>query len=136
VSAKVYKNGMTHTEYTRGYRENNLEKTILITVKHRAKRRGHEVNIEESDIKIPIICPILGLPIFTDRVEGKKAGPSENSPSLDRIDNTKGYVKGNVQVISHKANTMKGNASPQELIKFANWVIYTYGGHHEEDSTK
>ena len=59
-----------------------------------------------------------------------------NTASFDRRDPNKGYIKGNVQVISHKANTMKGSASPEDLIKFANWVIYTYGGQHEKNSTK
>ena len=49
-----------------------------------------------------------------------------NSPSIDRIDNDKGYIKGNVQVISHKANSMKFTASKEELLKFAEWVKVTY----------
>ena len=49
-----------------------------------------------------------------------------NSPSLDRMDNSKGYVKGNVQVISHKANSMKFSASKDELLKFAEWVMRVY----------
>ena len=118
---------MTHTEYMRGYRASNIGKSLLIHAKYRGKARGHEVTIEESDIDIPIICPILGIPIFVEGKINVRAGPSDNSPSLDRIDNTKGYIKGNVQVISHKANTMKGNASPQELIKFANWIMHVYG---------
>jgi hypothetical protein len=50
----------------------------------------------------------------------------ENSPSLDRIDNTKGYIKGNIMVISNKANTMKNNATPKELTKFARWILKIY----------
>jgi hypothetical protein len=38
-----------------------------------------------------------------------------NSPSLDRIDNTKGYVPGNVWVISWRANDLKRNATLEEL---------------------
>lgn len=44
-----------------------------------------------------------------------------------RIDNNKGYIKGNVQVIGRRANIMKSSASPEELLKFAKWVINTYG---------
>ena len=69
---------------------------------------------------------ILGIPITKNICVTIRSGPHNNSPSLDRIDNTKGYIKGNIQVISHQANTMKGNATPQELIKFAQWVLKTY----------
>jgi hypothetical protein len=126
ASVKKYKAGMTHTEYSRQYKHKNQEQTMISYAKDRAKRKGFEFNIEKSDIDIPIICPILGIPIFKEMSLEKKSGPSGNSPSLDRIDNKKGYVKGNIQVISHRANTMKANASPQELIRFANWVLGTY----------
>jgi hypothetical protein len=55
-----------------------------------------------------------------------RSGGNPNSPALDRIDNNKGYVKGNVMVVSHRANMMKVDASPEELIKFAEWVLTRY----------
>jgi hypothetical protein len=47
---------------------------------------------------------------------------SHSSYSLDRIDSDKGYVKGNVQVISYRANMLKSNASIEELEKVLNWM--------------
>jgi len=123
---KKYKNGISHKEYSRLYRASNPEKIIHQHAKERAKKKGLAFNIEESDIDIPIICPILGIPIYKIGSEDKPSGPCANSASLDRIDNTKGYVKGNVAIISHKANTMKHNASPIELIRFAKWVLANY----------
>ena len=95
---------------------------MLQRVRGRARRKKYEFNLELIDILIPEMCPILGITI--DKIV--TGIPKYNSPSLDRIDNSKGYVKGNVMVISHKANAMKHNATPEELIKFAIWVMETY----------
>ena len=109
-------------EYLRAWKDKNREKDLFQLARHRALKKGIEFNIEISDIIIPEICPILGLPI-------KKAidGNRDLSPSLDRIDNAKGYIKGNIQVISFKANAMKLTADKSELINFSNWVRENYG---------
>ncbi len=78
--------------------------------KHRAKARGLEFDIEVSDIVIPEICPVLGIPLSL--TNGKNVG---SSPSLDRIDNNKGYIKGNIQVLSWRANKIKSDATLEEL---------------------
>ena len=51
--------------------------------------------------------------------EGKS---TDNSPTLDRIDNTNGYIKGNVQWLSRKANQMKSNATLKEIGKLYNYM--------------
>lgn len=112
-----------HQEYCQKYRKNNRELILLGQAKYRAKRKGIEFNLEVSDIKIPKFCPVLKIPLTEG---GSNGGPRGGSPSLDRINNLKGYIKGNVQVISHKANTMKHCANNKELILFANWVKRTY----------
>ena len=125
----------------KAYREKNKEKIyarvkawrlkyphrVLVNgARQRAIKRGLEFNIEYVDVEIPVTCPILDIPITKHICVDVRSGPHNNSPSIDRIDNTKGYTKGNIQVISHQANTMKGNASPEELIKFAHWILKTY----------
>ena len=117
---------MTHSEYAKQYKYKNKEKTMLSYAKDRANKKGLEFNIEHTDIMIPSICPVLDIPIFYKRF-GIVKGPCINSPSLDRIDNSKGYIKGNIQVISHLANTMKASASKEQLISFAKWILRTYG---------
>lgn len=89
---------------------NSLKKYLLRSAKQRAKARGLEFNIDLSDIELPTICPLLGIPL---KVSSNKA--TDNSYSLDRIDSSKGYVKGNVWVISRRANTLKNNATVEEL---------------------
>jgi hypothetical protein len=96
----------------------NYKKQILHRTEIRARVKGLEFNINESDIVIPETCPILEVPI----VVGTK-GDYEYSPSIDRIDNSKGYIKGNVQIISKKANSMKNSATPTELITFCKNIL-------------
>ena len=85
-------------------------KVMLIHARKRAKEKNFDFDIELSDIIIPEICPLLNIPLYVSDI---KLGA--NSPSLDRIDSAKGYVKGNVMVISYSANRAKGNLSLIEL---------------------
>lgn len=89
----------------------------------RCKKSGREFTITPHDIYIPDRCPILGIPL---KENSGKSGCYPNSPSLDRIDNTKGYTPDNVQVISTRANQMKGSSSVDDLRHFADWVYKTY----------
>lgn len=68
------------------------------------------------------MCPVLGIRLNYDRyVAEKKSGPLPDSPSFDRVDPTKGYVKGNVIVVSLQANRIKSNATIDELCKVASF---------------
>ena len=84
-------------------------KVMLDRVKKRVVEKGMDLDITHEDIRIPSHCPILGIPLY--RVKGKT---HYGTPSLDRILPTKGYVKGNVWVISHRANVLKNNATLDE----------------------
>lgn len=101
----------------------SAETKMYRRAKTRARNRGLEFDIEVSDIEIPRDCPILGIPLY---VTTGKPGAYDNSPSLDRHDANKGYVKGNVWVISQLANSMKSNASNEDLKSFARWVLNNY----------
>jgi hypothetical protein len=81
--------------------------------KSRAVVKNIEFNLDLEDIVIPDKCPVLNVPFDTS---------NDYCPSIDRVDSTKGYVKGNIQVISNKANRMKSNATTEELHMFAEWV--------------
>src|SRR3954469_17279117 len=76
----------------------------------RAGQQNLSHNITIEDIIIPKFCPVLGIRI--KKTLGKRTG---HSPSLDRIIPKLGYVKGNIIVISWRANDLKKDASVEEL---------------------
>ena len=93
---------------------------MLRASKWRAKRDGIEFNITEDDIDLPKLCPVSGM-----QLKLSVLGPdSRASFSLDRVDNTKGYVKGNVRVVSKEVNAIKGS-KPVEF--FERLVAYMKG---------
>jgi len=113
-------NPQQQLDYQRAYQKNkrkdyNYRLQMLINAsKQRAKNKNREHNITVEDIKA--IYPLDGCcPIFGMKLEFNSAGFRENSPSIDRIDSTKGYTPDNIQIISWKANRIKGYASTQEL---------------------
>lgn len=96
----------------------NLEQKMIGRAKTRSIKKGYEFNITREDIVIPEYCPLLGL-----KLESGSKGKYSMSPSIDRIDPSKGYVKGNIWVISTKANTMKSDATQEQLITFAKNIL-------------
>ncbi len=86
--------------------------------KNRSQRKGIEFDIEPSDLIVPDKCPLLEIEL----VAGVK-GNYMNTYSIDRIDSSKGYIKGNVQILSMKANNMKSSANVEELLIFSKNII-------------
>jgi hypothetical protein len=84
-------------------------------VKQNAGLRGIEFSVSISDIPaIPEFCPVfpwirLVLPT------GKGRGFYPDAPSIDRIDSSRGYVLGNIRIVSWRANSLKSNATVEEL---------------------
>ncbi len=97
----------------------NLEprKKMFLQAKNRASRKNMDFNISLEDIIVPNLCPLLEIPFVVGT-----ANDYEYTYSLDRIDSSKGYVKGNVWVITKLANSMKNSASIEMLLKFASNV--------------
>ncbi len=93
-------------------------RSILNNARARARKMGLEFNLSIEDTQVPAVCPVLGIPL----VIGNKKGWSPTCPTLDRIDNSKGYVKGNVCVISWRANSLKGDATLDEVERIADYI--------------
>lgn len=98
-------------------------KTLLYSLRHRL-RYGKPAKILLHEIEWPTHCPILGVELRY-KATGGVAAP--NSASIDRKDSSRGYALDNVWIISTKANTIKSNATKEELLKFAEWVFKEYG---------
>lgn len=113
-----------HERKVRRARQDRLRKNpetwvrrTLINVKARAARKNIPFEISQEDLIIPEVCPILLLP-FTFGV-----GINPLNPSVDRKVPALGYVKGNVRVISHRANLMKcDRTDPEELRRLADYM--------------
>lgn len=99
--------------HKRASRKMYPERYLLTSAKRRAKLFNRVFDLKEEDIVIPDCCPILGIPLVIDGGVVK-----QHSPTLDRIDNSKGYIKGNIQVISMRANTMKGDRTMEALTEY------------------
>ena len=96
----------------------NYVKNVLRTIEVRAAEKGLAFNLEPADVVVPAICPVLGIPIAPSR---GKAGP--NSPSIDRVDNRLGYIKGNIRVISLRANKLKSDMSLGEAAALYEYML-------------
>lgn len=90
---------------------------MVLRAKERAKVKGLPFDITIEDFVMPDRCPALGVALDYEFKNSGKFAP--NSPSLDRRIPELGYVKGNVQVISSKANWIKSDATPDGLMKVA-----------------
>jgi hypothetical protein len=84
----------------------------------RAAKNGVPFDINEGDIVLPKRCPLLDIPL-----KPNSGSFRANSPTLDRIIPRLGYVRGNIWVISHRANTIKNNATLEEFSTIQrNWT--------------
>ena len=95
---------------TRHNNEDSIKKALIRAAKARAKKKGIPFDITIEDFILPEKCPLLEIPLTVGY-----GSSQENSYSLDKIIPDLGYVKGNVWVISNKANMIKNNASLEEL---------------------
>lgn len=108
-------------EKNKEWYQKNIRSRLLSAARHRSNRLGFECNLDLDDIQLPKKCPLLNIEFeFGTRYDKWK------TYSIDRIDNSKGYIKGNIQIISYLANTMKSKASKEELITFSKNILIMF----------
>jgi hypothetical protein len=122
------RNPAKHKEYQRRSDERNKTKRLasrrryylqnpviylLIAAKDRAKKKGLPFNLTKADIIVPDLCPVLGVPMIRT---------TPTAPSVDRIRPELGYVRGNVAVISRRANHLKNDGTLAELRAVVAWL--------------
>jgi hypothetical protein len=96
--------------YRRGWRRKNIIRVLVGEARKRAKARGVEFSICTEDVPpMGDRCPLLGYPF-----SGPAEGFTPFSPSLDRKDPAKGYVKGNVWIVGYRANLIKNDGTAEE----------------------
>ena len=93
---------------------------MWISAKCRAKKKGIEFNLTLDDIIIPERCPITGRLL---QINPKNGIQSKDSPSLDKINNDLGYIKGNVAVISYGANKQKSDMTLDEVNRLRDYMM-------------
>jgi len=94
----------------------NPQRYLWLVARTRAKQKGVEFSISQEDIIIPAMCPIRNVPLV------KAMGFNRDSMSVDRVNNDKGYVKGNVRVISRHANIMKSALTLEMLERILMYI--------------
>lgn len=92
---------------------------MLVKTRHRCKKNGIPFNLTIEDLMVPDVCPVFGTPF----VFGGEHFKEDASPSIDRAKPELGYVKGNVHIISWRANHLKNNCTNgDELRKVAAYI--------------
>ena len=127
LNSAAYRNTPRGKETLAVYYTNHWERRRIKDAKVRAKFKKLPFNITADYIKSitpsDMICPALGIQMKA----GQTVKESKiNSPSLDRLIPELGYVKGNIVIVSNRANTIKRDATPEELMKIAKFYAKVF----------
>jgi hypothetical protein len=118
IDYREYTNRTAQESHRRRRKEDPI-RFILYAIKQRAKKRNIPFNLTRTDIVIPKYCPVLGIELRMN-YDGKCG--DDNSPSVDRMRPELGYVKGNIFIISKRANTIKSFGTIAEHQKVIDYM--------------
>lgn len=100
----------------------DLRSLLVTQARGRAKATGIPFDLEPDDLLVPELCPVLGIPLRP--AEGRM---DDSSPTLDRIIPTEGYVRGNVVVVSWRANRLKSNGTLDDFRRLVDFYELIMG---------
>lgn len=91
------------------------------SIKVRAREKNVPCDIDADWLidNLPTHCPVLGIEL---KRRSTRNDDSASSPTVDRLIPSLGYVRGNVTIISRRANNIKSDASADEIERVAAWV--------------
>ena len=108
-------------------------KRAWLNARARAARTGRpfSMTVEWLILNAPVVCPVLGIPL----AYGPKGsqGPRSDSATIDRIENSLGYVPGNLLIVSGRANRKKGELSLADLRTLAST---RFPGYDQDDFSR
>lgn len=99
--------------------------------KFMSKRRGIYFNLKYTDFELSEYCPILNVKLTFNK---ESSGNDPYHATLDRIDNNKGYIPGNVIVMSRLANSMKNSANFEQLELFSKNIMLLINNYKTQDA--
>lgn len=109
------------SEYNVKYKDNNRAYYLLNGMQRRARKKHIPCTLPLSDVERLLsettVCPIFGFPL-----KHNKEHADFDSPACDRIDPTKGYELGNVQIIANLANQIKSNATADQVLAVGHYM--------------
>ena len=99
-------------------------KLMLKSAKTRAKQKqwDFDLDVEHLESIATDHCPVDGKTFDWDRKMTEDSTLDLAVPSLDRIDSSKGYIKGNVKIIGKNWNSKKSNMSLDDLLLLVDYV--------------
>lgn len=114
------RNVVTERARSQKYYAKNALRYSFTAARRRAAKKGLPFSIRLEDLVVPVVCPVLGI-----RLTKGTRKRHDNSPSLDRRIPARGYVPGNVAIISLQANTLKNSGTAEEHRRIAAWMDAT-----------
>lgn len=112
---------LCYNAYIRSMNYKYAKSHMINDAKIRAKKKGLEFDLNPKDVIWPTHCPILGI-----KLEHNRGTSKDNSYTIDRIDNTRGYTIDNIQIISRLANQIKNSATPEQVYTVGNYMMENY----------
>lgn len=117
-------------EATRRWQEANPERALFNQCKCNARQRKLPFDLTPAMVEAMLAgmtCSATGLPLSFERVKGERYARSPWYPSIDRLDNSRGYVPGNVRVVCSIYNFMRSNHSDEDVLAVARALVARHG---------